>query len=252
MPKPTLLMVHGLAGSLDYFDPAGRIAHARVETLDLLGYGVFRDAAQDRLTLQSQAEHVASRAASLSDGPLWLLGHSMGGAVVMLMADQRPELVTGIINVEGNFTLKDAFWSSRIIARPLAEWSRQYRAMQQDIHKCAADWGIEPSEKRIECVTSILEHQPAATIYAMSKALIEETCVPAYLDAVRRVVERGVPIHLIAGERSAKDWDIPDFVRSAARSYTEIAHAGHLMMLEEPDAFCRTVDSILPSVHGAS
>jgi len=64
---------------------------------------------------------------------------------------------------------------------------------------------------------------------------------------VRRVVESGMAIHLIAGERSAKAWDAPDFVRAAACSYTEIADAGHLMMLEQPAAFCRVVDSILTS-----
>jgi pimeloyl-ACP methyl ester carboxylesterase len=82
----------------------------------------------------------------------------------------------------------------------------------------------------------------------MAKAIMKETGDPGYLDVGRRVIEREVPIHLIAGARSAEDWGIPDFVRDAARSYTEIAHTGHLMMLEEPAAFCGTVDAILASV----
>ena len=57
----------------------------------------------------------------------------------------------------------------------------------------------------------------------------------------------GVTDQLIAGARAAEDWGIPDFVRDAGRSYTEIAHTGHLMMLEEPAAFCRTVDAIIAS-----
>ena len=247
MGKPTLVMVHGLVGSLDYFDPRRRIQNTRVQTLELLGYGGLRDVDQDRLTLRGQADHVASQLASLPDRPIWLLGHSMGGAVAMLLADEQPELVRGIINVEGNFTLKDAFWSTRIIAKPLSDWSTRYRAMVADVAKCLTDWGIESSPQRVEWATQVLQHQTADTVYVMSRAIVEETGAPAFLAAVRRVVERGIPIHLIAGERSAGDWDVPDFVHNAAESYVEIANAGHLMMLEETDAFCRTVDDILAS-----
>jgi len=247
MHNLTLLLIHGLAGSLDYFDPSSRIASASVHTLDLLGYGGLRDVSQDRLTLQAQAEHVASCLKTQCQTPVWLLGHSMGGAVVMLVADQRPELVRGIINVEGNFTLKDAFWASKIVIKSPGEWAEEYRRMVQDVPATVAAWHIAPSPQHIEWLAKILAYQPASTIYAMSRAIIEETGDPGYLEMVCRVVERGVPIHLIAGERSAKAWDVPDFVRAAARSYTEIAGAGHLMMLEEPDALCRVVDSIITS-----
>jgi len=92
MAKPSLVLIHGLAGSLDYFDPAARIANGDVRTLDLLGYGGLRDVSDDRLALQAQAEHVVSYLETDCRTPAWLLGHSMGGAVVMLVADQRPEL----------------------------------------------------------------------------------------------------------------------------------------------------------------
>ena len=247
MRKPTLLMIHGLVGSLDYFDPGARIENADVHTLDLLGYGDLRDADPAKLTLRGQAEHVGSQMAALGDRPVWLLGHSMGGAIAMLAAEQRPELLRGIINAEGNFTLKDAFWSRDIVNKSPEEWSKEYRAMMHDVPAWVTRCGVEPSEERISWATSILDHQPAETVYAMSKAIVEETGDPAYLNVMRRVVERGMPIHLIAGQRSAQDWDVPDFVHDSALSYTRIAHAGHLMMLEQPLTFCRVVDSILAS-----
>ena len=235
-------MVHGLIGSLEYFDPVRRIVGASVGAIDLGGYGALRN--ECPLTLQGQAEHVAS---CLSGRPAWLLGHSMGGAIAMMVADQHPDRVAGVINVEGNFTLKDAFWSKTIAASSLDEWSERYRAMRDDV----ADWltrcNIEPNAQRIEWATRILDNQPPETVHAMAQAIIAETGAPAYLDAVRRVVDRGLPIHLIAGERSAGEWDVPRFVRDAARTYTEIRGVGHLMMLEEPDAFCAAVDTILAS-----
>ncbi len=165
----------------------------------------------------------------------------------MLAADERPELVCGIINVEGNFTRKDTFWSSKITAQSPREWSQQYQSMRQDAAAWITRCGVEPDAQRTDWANHILEHQPAQTLYAMSEALIAETLAPDYLAAVRRVVERGTPIHLIAGERSAEDWDTPDFIRKAARSYIEIGYAGHLMMLERPAEFCQAIDAILTS-----
>jgi pimeloyl-ACP methyl ester carboxylesterase len=245
MARPALLLIHGLAGSLDYFGPAARIRHAQVHALDLLGYGQLRDVSDAQLTLKAQAEHVAAHLEAQCRAPAWLLGHSLGGGVAMLAADRRPELVRGIINVEGNFTLADAFWSRKIVAGSADEWAEEYRRLRQDVPATVADWHIEPSPRRTEWLAQILDHQPPGTIYAMSKATLAETGDPAYLAMLHRVVERDLPLHLVAGARSAAAWDVPEFVRAAARSYTEIADAGHLMMLERPAAFCRVVDAIL-------
>lgn len=247
MAKLTLVMIHGLVGSLDYFQPELRIVQGEVHTCDLLGYGRFRDAPSGRLTLSAQADHVARFIADLDSEPVWLLGHSMGGAVAMLLADRHPQLAAGIINVEGNFTLKDAFWSTKIITKRPEEWEDEYRAMGSDVSAWLIRCGVTPMPERVRWARDMLAWQPPATVYAMAHAIVTETKEPGYLQAVRNVVDRGRPIHLIAGERSAAAWDVPEFVRRAARSYTEPSDVGHLMMLEAPDEFCRIVDTVLAS-----
>jgi hypothetical protein len=79
----------------------------------------------------------------------------------------------------------------------------------------------------------------------MAKAILTETLCPSYLDTVRRLLAGGLPMHLVAGAKSTADWDVPDFVRTAAASYTEQPGVGHLMMLEDADAFCAIVASVL-------
>jgi len=249
MRTPTLLMIHGLVGSLSYFGPEKRIRRADVRTCDLLGYGAFRESPSDRLALHTQADHVAFFIADHAISPVWVLGHSIGGAVAMLLADRHPELVAGIINVEGNFTLKDAFWSHKIVEKEPARWEEEYRAMQADVPAWVQRCGISCTPQREGWTREILAWQPARTVYAMSRAIMVETTNPAYLQAVRRVLDSGLPVDLIAGEKSAAGWDVPDFVRSAARSYIEQPEVGHLMMLEAPDEFCRIVDTCLS--HGA-
>ena len=245
MRQPTLLMIHGLIGSLRYFSPATHIKTARVETCDLLGYGSEQDASPERMTLRAQAEHVANQVKRMDRGAVWLLGHSMGGAVVFLLAARHPELVEGVISVEGNFTLKDAFWSGKIIEQAPDTWKREYASLRGDVVAFLRRCGVEPTGTRPSWMAEILDHQPASTVYAMSEATMKETAAPEHLAAVRKVVERGVPIHLIAGERSAAAWDVPTIVREAARSDVTQPDTGHLMMLEDHEKFCSLVDDIL-------
>ena len=245
MSKTTLLMIHGLVGSLDYFRPASRIAGARVYTCDLLGYGAHRDASLEGLTVSAQADHVAGVISRIGGGPVWLLAHSMGGAVAIVVADRFPELVAGMINVEGNFTLKDAFWSAKIAGMKSATWEQRYQGMVEDVAKWVEQCGIPATPQRVEWMRGILINQPAGTVYVMSKAILRETGSPEYLSAVRRIFKKGLPMHLLAGERSAPAWDVPDFVRESARSYFEQPGVGHLLMLEDPEACCGIVDSIL-------
>ncbi len=244
MPKPTIVMVHGIVGSLDYFSPATRLPDFTVYTPDLSGYGALRDARDDALDLAAQAAHVIEQIEACADEPVWLLGHSMGGAIAMLAADRRPELIRGLINVEGNFTLLDAFWSRSIAAMSREEWEQRYTSMRGDVPRWLLQCGVKPTAKRVEWTTGILDNQPAATVRTMSVTLVESTAEPAYMEAVRRVCERGIAIHLIAGQRSAADWDVPCFIREAASTDTQIENTGHLMMLEAPDAFCQAVRSV--------
>ncbi|HUU98354.1 MAG TPA: alpha/beta hydrolase [Phycisphaerae bacterium] len=245
MDKPTVIMVHGLVGSLRYFDLQARLGRATVVTEDLLGYGRQRDFPPDRLTLAVQAEYVARRIDELPAERVWLLGHSMGGAVAVLAAERRPERLCGLINVEGNFTEKDAFWSRKIVEKQPHEWAEEYRQMQSDPAGWLERCDVEPDPQRTAWARQILEHQPASTVSAMAKAIVAETSCPSYLDTVRRLLDRGLPMHMVAGEKSAADWDVPDFVRTAAASFTEQPAVGHLMMLEDPDGFCEIVAAIL-------
>ncbi len=245
MNKPVLFIIPGLVDTLGCVEPEGRIRAAAVHTCDLLGYGRFRDAPQGQLTLQAQVDHVVEHLAHIDKGSIWVLGHSMGGQIAMMLADQRPDLISGMINVEGNFTMKDAFWSSKIVEQQAEEWSQEYQSMQDDAAAWLERCGVEMNPQNIPWGEHILANQPAQTVYRMSEELVASAENPDYLAAVRRVVERGLSIHLLAGELSAATWDVPDFVRRAAASYTQMPGVGHLMMLEKPDEFCRTIDQLM-------
>jgi pimeloyl-ACP methyl ester carboxylesterase len=245
MSKPTLVLIHGLVGSQKFYDPRARMPDVCVLAEDLLGYGQHVDTPAERLTLATQADHIAELIDGRPEQRVWLLGHSMGGAVAVLAAERRPGRVHGIVNVEGNFTERDAFWSRKIAASSPEEWAASYREMRADPAAWLERCQIRPDSRRTRWAEDILANQPASTLRAMSSAILAETLYPSYLETVRRLLDGGLMMHLIAGQSSAAAWDVPAFVRSAAASYTEQPNAGHFMMLEDPDAFCGIVVNLI-------
>ncbi|WP_239700608.1 alpha/beta fold hydrolase [Massilia sp. 9096] len=242
--RTPLALIHGLLGSSGFYEPQRYLPRFEVRTPDLLGYGAKRsiDAGID---LHAQADEIVRVLREDIGRPAWLVGHSVGGAVMMLAADRAPELVAGLVSVEGNFTLKDAFWCGRIAALPEAEWAAEYGAMEDDPAAWLERSGIEAGDERIAFAREILQNQPYTTIASMAQSVLDVTGAPGYLECVRRVLARGTPLFLLGGELSASGWDIPEWVLALARASMVQPKAGHLMILEDPAAFCALLEKIV-------
>lgn len=247
--KTPLLMIHGLLGPIDFFAPADYLGEIPVHTPDLLGYRHHSDAT-GQLTLAAQAAHVAQYIKTQVNEPCYVLGHSVGGAIAMLLASQEPTLVKGVISVEGNFTLNDAFWCRRIAPLDASAWAAEYGQMQHDPVAWLGKSGIEPNEERLAWAEAILTNQPHTTVQAMAQAVIRETGCPEFLEDIRALLNRKTPVWLLAGEKSAAGWDVPGWIRQAVRASVVLPDAGHMMMLEKPKEFCSTLRSMLYSTSG--
>ena len=91
---PTLLAIHGVGGSGRYFRGlAERLGDRyRIVAPDLGGFGASDkpDVAYDR------AFHLATLDAVAGDGPVTLVGHSLGGTFAALWAASRHDRVAGL------------------------------------------------------------------------------------------------------------------------------------------------------------
>jgi pimeloyl-ACP methyl ester carboxylesterase len=89
------LFVHGLGGAAhNWTDFAGVLRnHYAIESLDLPGHGRSAPAPRSDYSLDAHARAVLDYLDLRGRGPVHLVGNSMGGAVSVLVADRRPDLV---------------------------------------------------------------------------------------------------------------------------------------------------------------
>lgn len=238
-----LVFVHGLLGSLNFSNPEEYLPGFNVLNPDLHGYG--DSPLKDNLTLQDQVDFLKGFVDQGANRPCWLLGHSVGGAIVNMFAAQYTELVTGIINVEGNFTIKDAFWCQSIAEKNPKDWEAEYEQICSDPDKWLENSQISISPKRSAWAKGILAYQSADTVQAVAKAVVNDTSSSKYLPMVNNVMDSHIPVYLVAGEYSVSDWDIPKSVKAVAKELVVTKESGHMMMLEKPEEFCSLVERII-------
>jgi pimeloyl-ACP methyl ester carboxylesterase len=245
MGRTPVVLIHGLMGSLD--DPAirARLSDRPVVAPSLLGYSEFSTTPPAQLSIAAQIAHLHRLVTEhFGAGPVHLAGHSMGGAIAPMLAAAYPHLVATIIDVEGNFTLKDAFWSGQLARMTEAEAEGMLARQRGDPAAWLTRLGIAVDAKTLASAHEWLHLQPASTLRAMGAALVETTSQPDYLEGVRRVFASHA-VHLVAGERSRDGWDTPEWALARARTFTVMTGCGHLMMLEDPEGFGQVVAGLL-------
>lgn len=239
-----IVFIHGIFQMLADLRAAEFFAPRPVLLPDMLGYGVPNDIPED-LSLPAQADYMAVLIRDSGFKRAHVVGHSVGGAVSFVLARRHPELVASLINVEGNFMLEDAFWTSKLAAMPVPEVESLLQSYCNDVSGWLTRSGIALTSERIAIAGRRLRAQPAAAVRAVAESVIRITGPPSYLEEVRAVLESEIPLHLFAGERSRADWHVPQWVLERAASITIQLGVGHVMMLEEPGEFMRLVEKCI-------
>lgn len=236
-----IVLVHGLFGNqsdptiLKAFD--GYEVHAP----DMLGYGAYRDYPTDTLTLLDQANHVAAFIVENQLEKVHLVGHSVGGAIAVLTALHHRELLLSLTTVEGNFTLKDAFWSETLSKKSDAEVSEIIKDYIDDPAQWFENAGVERSEWSTRLAHDWLMNQPSSTIKAQARAVVEATRQSSYLSGLEEIMRSSFPINLIAGQRASEGWDTPNWANQHCNMRVNIKDVGHLMMAENPRSYANAV-----------
>jgi pimeloyl-ACP methyl ester carboxylesterase len=97
---PTVVMVHGLGSQMQHWLPTARLLarHHRVVLVELPGHGLSPMPAP--FSLEQAAASLDEAIRDATDGPVILVGHSVGGLVAAEEALMHPDRVKGLVLVE--------------------------------------------------------------------------------------------------------------------------------------------------------
>jgi lipase len=239
-----IVLVHGLIGSLRADDLHAALAPARTLAPDLLGYGTNGNVDPSGITIADEATHLHRQIQAIYGAePIHLVGFSAGGVVSLALARRYPLMIAGLVLVESNFTLKDAAWSATLAAMSQAEADAVLDGFRSRPETWLARFGVPPTAEYLAKANDWIWCQTGQTVRAMAQALVEMTGKPSYLPMAAEVFDQ-VPVHLLAGERSLPSWDLPDWTKAKAQSFTVLPCLGHIMMLEDSAAFASAIHSI--------
>jgi pimeloyl-ACP methyl ester carboxylesterase len=249
--RPCILFVHGLSRCGDDFgDAADHPALADFGLLapDLLGHGKSDKPDQFDYNLADQADLVADLMQQHETGPAVVLGHSMGGGVVVLLARRHPELVAKLILAEGNLTPADGFWSRRIIHEfDEANFQEEWHAARENFSGIYATMRMhaEPDDRLHQRVLEPGRQCPHWAAYRTAHDLVTRTCQPAWLnETVAGLVRSGLPVHAISGDATKELATSPERLQAVGIQTHVVPRAGHMMMLDNPAHFFALIAGI--------
>lgn len=246
---PVLLMLHGFTGSkLDFHDEVERLAeNFRVIVPDNRGHGESTNTADaSSYSIQTLTDDLASFIKALRFDRLHLLGHSLGGMVVIRYALTRPAELASLILMDTSpapmtmpATARDAFARSleALGVSGMIEIMRSRPAPQQ-IQNGIDQIGAEEHWRRIE--TKLTQMDPVA-FRALGLQLSGVT------DVTRQVGDIHVPTTVIVGEADDPFIDpsrmMAETIPGAVLNIIE--DAAHSPQYENRDAWRAAIDTHL-------
>jgi pimeloyl-ACP methyl ester carboxylesterase len=228
-----LVLVHGLATTRVIWRRVLPYLHRRVTAIDVPGFGASPPAGEGFVL-----EEVADAIATGLDGPYDLVGHSLGGALAIVIAERHPEAVRTLVLV--------APAGLRTVPAPAAWLAGQAAALGLPLRRRAGALADMPWGRRLLMSPGTKDPAsiPPAEVRAMLHASERATRTAAALTAVARanLTERLAALPMPVGAI----WGAEDrIVPPGGIAFERIEGAGHIPMMERPQAFANALDTIL-------
>jgi len=230
---PPLVLIHGAGGSqLSWPPQVRRLAAVPVYAPDLPGHGNSPGPAQG--TLSGYVERLTDWLGELGLPPVVLAGHSMGGAIALMLALRQPRRVCGLILVAS---------SARIRVSPaILEAAAAPDGYQRAI-------GLVLDSAFGEAVPAGLRQQVERQLRAGDQqAFLLDFQASDRVDLRRRLDEIKAPALVIAGDQ---DRLIPAHLAQELvdglpqAEFHLIPGAGHMLMLEKPDVIAQLISDFM-------
>jgi pimeloyl-ACP methyl ester carboxylesterase len=228
-----LVFVHGWCCNRHYWDRQVRhfAQQYKVVALDLAGHGASgRD--RNTWTMPKFGEDVVAVVAQLGLDQAVLIGHSMGGPVIVEAARRLPNAVIGVVGVDTLWNVEHTQTPEQVemfLAPFRANFVGAARTFVRRMFVSTSDATL------VEHIVADMSAAPPDVGIGASEAILD--CIPNLQEGLREV---NAPIIVI----NADGWQ-PTHMETAQRYGIEVvlmSGVGHFVMLEAPEIFNRLLD----------
>ena len=229
---PALVFVHGWCCDKSYWDAQVPYFSRKykVVTVDLAGHGES-GLGREAYTMEAFGEDVVAVVDNLGLDKVVLIGHSMGGPVILEAARRMPERVIGLVGADTFNNVEQKFQVDELLASLRANFSETTSGFVRSmftpaadsllVEKIAADMSSAPPEVGVSAIESI-------SIYWNDKL----TRALQQVQAPVRCINSGrYPTDIEAGSRYASSFAAVD-----------MPGVGHFVMIEDPETFNRLLE----------
>jgi pimeloyl-ACP methyl ester carboxylesterase len=252
---PTFILCHGYTGSAQDF--AGEVgplsATRRVVTLDQRGHGQSTKLGRlDGYTVEQLADDLVAFIEAVGQGPVDLLGHSMGGRVALGVVLARPDLINSLILMD------TSAWSFLPPDDAIRTMVAEYMAKFDPGRGVPSVFGLESPEQALIDATSPLDVREAReaafagmdayAIKALGSALLGSEGLTSLRDRLPGIT---CPTTVLVGQKDHPLVDqAPDLAAEVAHGHLAvIAGAYHSPQLTHPTEWRAAVEAHLAHAH---
>jgi pimeloyl-ACP methyl ester carboxylesterase len=231
--RPPLILIHGAGGTRLFWPPdVRRLEAATVYALDLPGHG--ESPGPGRSTIEDYAGVVVNWMGAEGIAQAVLVGHSMGGAVALIIALLHPERVAGLVLVASGGRLR--------VHPAIREQSVDLEGLRRTID-LVVEWSFGPSAD-----PRLVELAGRRMVESGGQSLHGDFLACDRFDALDRLGEIRTPTLVVCG--SEDRLTPPKYARALAESIPQarlemVNGAGHMVMLEQPAAVARALAEFL-------
>ena len=229
----TLFFIHGLGCTKDSFDGIWKdrkFDHHSIFTLDLPGFGNSLRPKQFSYKMEDQAEICRLLIEHFRLHNVNLIGHSMGGAISLLLINKIPDTVISFVNLEGNLIGEDCTISRKATKYSLNEFEvtfDDFRSKLQETNK------LSRAKHELKFYYELLSRCDPFVFHKSSESLVKWSDSGKLLDMFLGMKTKNWYVY---GEWN-KNLPSIKLLKSKGVQLVEVPKSGHFMMIGNPEGF---------------
>ena len=230
----SIMFIPGLGCSKDSFNDvwkSPRFERYTILTFDLLGFGDSSKPKAFSYSMEDHAEICKLIIEKLCLEKIHLVGHSMGGAIGLLLIEKVPARILSFTNLEGNLIGEDCTFSRDAVRYTVEEFEATIFKDFESRIKGTKDFN--------RLYHSWLSESDPYAFYRNSESLVKWS---DSRELLKRFTGLAIKKWYVFGEANK---NLPVLKMLDDIPKIEIAHAGHFMMIDNPEEFYRELFNVL-------